>query len=664
MATWGLRSKSLLALVLACLIAIVPTALLGWQVIDGLHSHFSRAYALNTTLLNRERIFAPVSREYALSRRFANSELMRQFMLHEQDASTRAMFFRDAEGWRGDFRDHSYFVANAASNNYYFNSDSMPYSEQSRERLAPDDAKDAWFFNTLDETSDVSNINVDVNPTLNSTKVWFNYVVMDGDRRLGIAGTGVDLSSFMHDFVLDQAQGVTPMILGLDGSIQAHPDRSMIALNSGTGASDQGHSIFDVLQQPQQREQVRQAMDRAEHDSGSVELHFVTIDGRRELLALTYIPELKWFVVNLIDTNTARVVDGNWFMPLLAALLVLLLLMLVGFAYVVDRLVLRPIGQLKQTAQAMAAGRYDVDLPQARGDEIGELSAAFGVMAGKVKRHTDELEERVRHRTQALEQANRSMAEAHQKISDSIDYASLIQRAILPRRDLVSALGERYAVLWRPRDVVGGDFYIYRAGQNCCLFGVVDCAGHGVPGALMTMLAHAALDQAIVDAGMADPAAVLARADQIVRAMLREDASDSQMLATNMDVGLAFVDLAARKVTFAGAKVGLYSSDGVEVEQIQGARRAVGDKRVGHYDNITLALQAGRTFYMTTDGFLDQAGGEFGYGFGRTRFVEMIQRHAQLPLSEQSQRFSETLAAYQGDRPQRDDITMLCFRFD
>jgi len=227
----------------------------------------------------------------------------------------------------------------------------------------------------------------------------------------------------------------------------------------------------------------------------------------------------------------------------------------------------------------------------------------------------------------------------------------------------MSDMDERHAVLWRPRDVVGGDFYVYRAGEQGYLLGVVDCAGHGVPGALMTMLAHAAIDQAIADAGLSDPAAILARTDQIVRAMLR-DQPEQQALATNMDVGLVHVDTAAREVTFAGAKIALYYSDGETVEQLPGARRAIGDKRLGQYSNARLPLKAGRSFYLTTDGFLDQAGGEQGFGFGSSRFAEMILRHASRPLAEQGSAFAATLASYQGEHAQRDDITMLCFRFD
>jgi len=396
---------------------------------------------------------------------------------------------------------------------------------------------------------------------------------------------------------------------------------------------------------------------------GSVATLRVTLDGAPRLLALSWIPELQWFVASSVDLGTAQVVEVRPLLPAIGLFLVLFLLLIGGGAWLVEKRVLKPLRQLRRGAQALAAGQYDVALPLGRKDEIGELSAAFGSMAQTVRSHTSELENRVRERTQELERANRDMAAAHKKIDDSIDYASLIQRSILPNRQLVSAMGDRHAVLWRPRDVVGGDFYVYRADDHGCLFGVVDCAGHGVPGALMTMLAHAAIDQALGTTGLDDPAAALSRTDAIVRSMLREE-DDAHALATNMDIGLAYVDLQQREVRYAGAKIALYYCDGAEVQEVRAARRAIGDKRIGEYHNTSVKLQPGRTFYMTTDGFLDQAGGEQGYGFGNSRFASMLRAHARLPLAEQGEAFSRALAHYQGDYPQRDDITMLCFRFD
>src|SRR3546814_12082425 len=100
----------------------------------------------------------------------------------------------------------------------------------------------------------------------------------------------------------------------------------------------------------------------------------------------------------------------------------------------------------------------------------------------------------------------------------------------------------------------------------------------------MTMLAHAASDQALGATGLGDPAAALARTDAIVRNMLREE-QDSHALATNMDIGLAYVDLRERKVHYSGAKIALNYCDGEEVHEIQAARRAIGDKRTGNYRN-------------------------------------------------------------------------------
>jgi serine phosphatase RsbU (regulator of sigma subunit)/NO-binding membrane sensor protein with MHYT domain len=261
-----------------------------------------------------------------------------------------------------------------------------------------------------------------------------------------------------------------------------------------------------------------------------------------------------------------------------------------------------------------------------------------------------------------LESTTQEKTRAYQKINDSIAYASLIQRSLLPNRLLHSTPGINCAVLWLPRDVVGGDFYICHASAHGCLIGVMDCAGHGVPGALMTMLVHSVIDQTITQVGAENPAALLMRLDLVVRKMLGKEAQ-SQLLATNIDIGLAYLDFNEDMLTFAGAKIDLYCEHGAEVLQLRGARRAIGGRHVIEYSNVCMALD-GATFYLTTDGFLDQAGGEKAYGFGNHRFKEAIQRHAALPLAQKAAAFKTTLGAYQGRHAQRDDITMLCFRFD
>lgn len=663
MAALGLRGKSLLALMLSFLLAIGLAALVGREALHSVQNRFGEDYARNIVQLNRERLYAPVSRELALAQRLADSEITRAWLKDEDDPAKRDLFFREAAGYQRAFSDHAYFAASAQSGGYYSNAHDQPFSDSSRYVLSPDSDKDGWFYATL--ASDVPyRINVDRSQVTGDIKVWFNMVVVDGAQRLGLVGSGISLNAFVEEFIAANETGVDSMVVDARGAILVHPNPERVTLNAETApTASPNTNLFGLLESSEAKAALQDTLGASAARPGEVFTLRLKLADEPRLLALTWIPELQWFVASAVDLRTAQVIEIRPLIPALSVFLALFLTLIVLGAWAVERRVLKPLRQLRQSAQAIAAGQYDAPLPLHRDDEIGELGAAFRSMAQQVRSHTSELEARVLERTRELQQANDDMRLAHKKINDSIDYASLIQHAILPKRELVQALGDRHMVLWQPRDVVGGDFYVYRATAQGCLLGVVDCAGHGVPGALMTMLAHAALDQAISDIGLADPAAILARTDRIVRSTLR-DGQARHALATNMDVGLVYLDFERRDLTFAGAKIALYYSDGVTLEELPAARRAIGDRRPGEYTNARLELKAGRTFYLTTDGFLDQAGGEQGYGFGNRRFAEMILRHARLPLDEQRDAFSATLAQYQGDFPQRDDITLLCFRFD
>ena len=651
----------MLALVLACLLALLPASLIGWQVLEGIRDRFGEAYVRNLTQVKRQAILAPVSRDLALSRRLADSVLLRQWLRDEDDPAKKSLLFEEAEGYRKDFRDHSYFLASAANNHLYFNDDSKPFSDQPRYTLDPTKASDSWFPGTLARTDDY-NINVDHNINLQLTMVWINVVVRDGGRKVGAVGTGVNLGIFLADFIAASGPDVTPIIINETGAIQAHRNQSLIALNVAGTATDPAQTLAGQLPEGPQRQALAAAMAEAVAHPGEVATLHASLDGKEQVLALSYIPELKWHTVTAVDLRAAQFLDTRGLDMAAAAFAALLVILLLAFGYAVERLVLRPLRNLQYSASAMARGEFDVSLPTPGQDEIGDLSRAFGVMAGQVRTNTDELEHKVQARTQALEQANRDMLRAHSQINDSIDYASLIQRAILPDQELRHWLGTDHFVFWRPRDVVGGDFYIFRAEGPRYLIGVVDCAGHGVPGALMTMLARSALDHAMGEAGIDSPAAILRHADSAMRGMLREGELH-RAIATNMDMGLALIDRDRRSLRYAGARISLYWSDGEQVGEIKGARRAIADRRQGVYQDSEIALLPGVTYYLATDGFLDQAGGEFGFGFGNTRFAQLLQSHAHLPMERQAEALDQALEAYQGGYPQRDDITILSFRF-
>ncbi|SDH96898.1 biofilm regulation protein phosphatase SiaA [Propionivibrio dicarboxylicus] len=659
---FGLRAKSMLALALACLLALLPASLIGWQVLDGVRNHFGEAYARSLTLLKRQQIIAPVLRDLALSRRFANSEVTRQWLQDESNPALKALFFKEAEGYREDLGSRSYFLASDGSKGFYFNDKEKAFSDAPRYTLSAEKESDSWFFGSLRQTEPY-NINVNYDAHLQITQVWLNMQIRNGDKVLGVAGTGIDLSAFLKDFIDTDEPGITPMIVARTGAIQAHRNKALIAENQAASQATAAQTLAGLLPDAAARDALAAAMVRAEQHTDAVETLHASLDGRPQLLALAYIPELKWHVVSAVDLKAVRVLDDRWLYAAFAAIVLLIGLLLLAFAYAVDRLVLNPLKELQRSASQMAQGNFDVSLPLTGRDELGDLSEAFGIMARQVRRNTEELETLVQARTQALEAANQDMRRAHKQINDSIDYASLIQKAILPNQQLAQQLGPHHFVLWRPRDVVGGDFYIFRSEGERHILGVVDCAGHGVPGALMTMLARAALDQAMTQSGIASPAEILTQTDASMRHML-SDCELPRAIATNMDIGLAFVVPDERRLRYAGAKISLYWSDGNEIGEIKGTRRAIGDRRFGRYEDQDVEMRPGVTYYLATDGFLDQAGGDLGFGFGNTRFAQLLLAHARLPMAEQASALDAALTGYRGGLPQRDDVTILSFRFD
>lgn len=657
----GLRAKSMLALALACVLALLPAVVIGWQVLDGVRNYFGENYVRNYTQLKRQSILAPVARELALSLRLADSVVTRQWLLDENNAAKKALFFEEAEGYRKDFRDHAYFLASVGSQHFYFNDNDKPFSSAARYTLDPTQKKDDWFASTLGQTESDYNINVNEDPELQTTKVWFNVIVRSGAQKIGATGAGLDLTGFLHDFIATNDPGVTPMILSAAGAIQAHPNRQLIAANMASQQADLAQTLAGQLPAGAPRAALAAALAQAAAHPGEVSSFKATLDGKTQLLALSYIPELQWHIVTAVDLQAAQVMDQGWLRAVIAALVVVLGVLLLGFGYAVEKLVLQPVRKLQKSASAMAQGDFSMSLPPESHDELGDLTRAFGTMARQIRSNTAELEHKVQARTLDLEKANRDMQQAHQQINDSIDYASLIQQATLPSQQLLQGLGPQQFVLWRPRDVVGGDFYVFRAEGPRYLLGVVDCAGHGVPGALMTMLARSALDHAMAHVGIAAPSAILAHTDATMRAMLQHSELP-RAIATNMDVGLACVDRQARTLRYAGAKISLYWSDGQAVHEVKGGRRALGDRRQGTYTDTEVEIVPGATYYLTTDGFLDQAGGELGYGFGDTRFAQLLLAHARLPMEQQARALNEVLETYRGDYPQRDDITLLSFR--
>ncbi len=280
------------------------------------------------------------------------------------------------------------------------------------------------------------------------------------------------------------------------------------------------------------------------------------------------------------------------------------------------------------------------------------------------------LEEKVAERTQEVTRKNEELAARNLEIEaqrhemlESLSYARAIQQAMLPSvGTLTAALGEHF-VLWKPKDIVSGDFYWLHQQDGEVVLVVADCTGHGVPGAFMSTIGSDLLGKIVADRGVRQPDEILHQLHHGIERLLKQ--GERQTLLDGMDAAVCTMQRETGRLTFAGARRPLYLvADGVLTE-LKGDRATVGgssrERSPRRFTLRQVTLTPGMMLYLTTDGFADQPN-DRGKKFGTRRLLEVLVKVSGLPPAEQQARLEAELAAHTGAEAQRDDITVFGFR--
>lgn len=661
LAARSLRSRFLLLTALIFLLLGIGALLVFERMAEPIAFNLGTRLAEKQVLYDQAKIGGLLSREIGLARKLTDSPLLRDWAENENDPAKRRMALRELESYRSLFRDQSYFFAIRRSLHYYFNDRDNSYAgKELNYTLDPSQAKDTWFESALNSDKPFQ-LNVDHDVVLKVLKVWINTLVYnDAHQVIGIAGSGIDISDFLRDFLSAGSAGMTRVLVDESGAIQAHPRIELIDQNtqSKTGAHS---TIFQLLGGANDRQRLQDAFARLATGKEAVETLPLAIEGHKALVGVAHLKELGWFVLTVMDTE--NLVPRSAFLPLGALLLVSLLLTIALVLWLLNRLIISRIERMDRAAREVASGNYAIDLPVVANDEIGRLSGEFNRMAGALRDYTERMEDKVAERTTALADANRQLSAVNAKVQESIAYASLIQSSLLPAAgDFAQGAGE-LATLWRPRDTVGGDFILAEPAGDCCCLALLDCTGHGMPGALMTMVGDSVIRRAIAEQGSSQPAQLAQAIDKLLReALNRTDAPGG--FDHGMDIGLLLFNPSARSVQFIGGGIDLYLMQKGQLTCHKGGRKGVGyaRRRSSAFDVQELHLKAGDRLFMSSDGLFDQSGGEAGYGFGRSRFAEQLGATSTLALDAQMCALEAALLAYQNDHPQRDDIAVVGLR--
>lgn len=256
-----------------------------------------------------------------------------------------------------------------------------------------------------------------------------------------------------------------------------------------------------------------------------------------------------------------------------------------------------------------------------------------------------------------------ALIQTNKDITDSIHYAKKIQEAILPSQQILKNNFPQSFVFYRPRDIVSGDFYWFARIKNVFVLACADCTGHGVPGAMMTMIGNEFLHQIVNNALVIGPETALGLLDkQITRAMNNDNSSKESK--DGMDIGLCVIDMDRLHTRFAGAGIPLYVVRGNTIVEYDAMKTSIGGaKTEGQvYTAHEFGLQKGDMVYMTTDGYIDQLGGEKGRKYMRKRFKDFLLSIAHLSVEEQQNRLAQDHDLHKGNFPQTDDMLIVGIR--
>ena len=282
-----------------------------------------------------------------------------------------------------------------------------------------------------------------------------------------------------------------------------------------------------------------------------------------------------------------------------------------------------------------------------------------------VEQKTQQLRELNENLEQKVQQRTQELATINKNIQDSIEYASLLQNTILPKEKDISSCLSEFFIIWEPKDIVGGDIYfLNKINQDECLVFLIDCTGHGVSGAFVTMLAKAIEEQLFLELqdDVRSPSKVLQYFNKSIKKLLNQEAGD---INVGLDAGVVYINKKQKTLSFSGANNALFYVKNGELEVVKGDRHSIGYKQSKenfHFTQTTLTMEEDMTFYLTSDGYYDQNGGPKGFPFGKRRFQSLIMKHYKKPLDMQKRYFLEALKKYQQDHERNDDITLIGFR--
>lgn len=321
-----------------------------------------------------------------------------------------------------------------------------------------------------------------------------------------------------------------------------------------------------------------------------------------------------------------------------------------------------PIGTVFEMIFLSTSLSYKFRLIKKENDEAKETKILHLEELKNLKdKANKELEQKVEERTYEVIQQKDELTVKNKHITDSINYAKRLQDSLLPNKHFIGSFFKDYFILYKPKDIISGDFYWFFKGEKHLYLVVADCTGHGVPGALMSMLGHSFLNEIIKENQSLSAGEVLKCLHEKVNIALSRS-GDKQKVTDGMDVSLLKMNAETKEIEYSGAKRPLWLIKGEEIRIIKGSKFPIGGNQRGEdyqYETNSFIGEEGMCCYLFSDGYPDQFGFETGQKFMTKRFRTVLQDISLLPMYEQKTHLNQLFEMWRGLQDQTDDVLVV-----
>ncbi|TXB64603.1 tetratricopeptide repeat protein [Vicingus serpentipes] len=256
-----------------------------------------------------------------------------------------------------------------------------------------------------------------------------------------------------------------------------------------------------------------------------------------------------------------------------------------------------------------------------------------------------------------IELAHTELEEKNKEITDSIQYAKRIQNAILPPNKLVKEYLQESFILYKPKDIVAGDFYWLELKDNKILFAAADCTGHGVPGAMVSVICNNGLNRSVREHGLTDPGEILNKTREIV---ISEFEKSEDEVKDGMDIALCSLEGNVLKYAGANNPLWIIRKNATQIEEVKANKQPIGKYSENlAFTTHTIELQKGDSVYIFSDGYSDQFGGEKGKKMKAANFKKLLLSIQNETIEKQKQLIDEAFEEWKGDLEQLDDVCVI-----